>query len=513
MAAAAEAFHCSGGAADCPPSVHVVGRPITRENGDLCGEYVYAGVHGGRAAYRKRGAATAIRYVPQLGRWVMDRQGLRDSDVCVAYADDCVNTEHPGRPELLWHVWETRAQAHVADADLAAVDAPAVVSLVGRAQGRENSAVAGEYELFAVHHGRPAYRQRHEDVMIRYMAAPEDRWLITTAAVGNFCSAFADGGGAPHPGFATMQWHFWEQQRGAWICDPSTKTLASPSTVHLIGRAATAENARICGTYHLAGAHDGMPIFVQPGTQKVMRYSAKTDRWLVDCDGLAAPSLVSRLYQWILSGDAAAATERCSAFAPANGTAHPGCCMLEWQVWEARAGRHVPDPWVRATTAPLALHVCGRDPVRENCDIDGEYMLVGTHCGRPAYVKNGTRLAIRYWAPMRRWVIDREGLRNSDLCVAYADDLGEAEHPGNSGPWHVFESSKGCHLADPHVAVVVPTDAPTALHSPVVAVAGGLGKRGPCNPQMPDAKRTRFEGYVSAGGSATGQSWLASLGG
>lgn len=93
-----------------PSSFHIVGRAAGRENADLCGEYVYAGSHAGRPAYLKRGAATAVRYAPRCGRWVIDRHGLRDSDVCVAFADDD-GSQHPARVELLWHIWDSRSEA------------------------------------------------------------------------------------------------------------------------------------------------------------------------------------------------------------------------------------------------------------------------------------------------------------------------------------------------------------------------------------------------------------------
>lgn len=504
----------------CPRTLQIVGRAKTRENADLCGEYVHAGVHAGRAAYRKRGAATAIRYSPRCRRWVIDRSGLRDSDICVAYADACVNSQHPAHAELVWHIWDSRAQAHLPDAEVAALDAPGTLSLVGRAVGRENHAAVGEYELQAVHHGRAAYRQRNGDAVIRFHA-PEGRWLLSAAgAVGNVCSAFAEGAGAIHPGCPELVWQFWENQRNAFLPDPATKTLTCPTLLHIVGRAAHAENARICGTYHLAGAHDGRPLYVQPGSQKIIRYSAKSNRWLIDCDGLAEPSLLSRLYQWILNGDSSSASDQCSAFADALTTPHPGFCALEWQVWETRLGRHNFDPCVRATTAPLAVQVRGRDPSRENADITGEYMLAGTHSGHPAYLQSGTRTALRYWPPMSRWVVDRDGLRSSAHAVAYVDDRGDAEHPAQSGLWHVFESSRGCHLADPSVTVAIPTDAPTTLQAavaptaPAVPMADGacgahkrlLGSPGPA-----DVKRLRPD-YYPGGAQLYGASRFAPCG-
>mmetsp|Transcript_51685 Transcript_51685/g.160020 ORF Transcript_51685/g.160020 Transcript_51685/m.160020 type:complete len:519 (+) Transcript_51685:80-1636(+) len=460
------------GGNNLPHSLHVVGRSPARENGDICGEYVRVDLHQGSAVYQKPGATMAISYWRPMRRWVIDREGLRESEVCVAYADDATGCGHPGNAHLIWHVWDAAAQAHVPDTDIMAVDAPATVAFVGRDAGRENSGVNGEYELLDVRYSRPAYRHRCADTVIRYYA-PEDRWLVSAAAeTGNVCSAFAEAAGAPHPGLPELEWHFWEAQRGAFVPDLAARASAAPARVHVLGRCPQAENARICGTYHLAGVREGRPVYVQPGSHAVIRYSAKHDWWLIDCDGSAEPTLSSRLYQWVLNGDSTLASDRCSAYCEAQGTEHPGHSMLEWKVWDTQGGRHNFDPWVRVTTAPLALRVSGRGSARENGDIDGDYMLAGTHIGRAAYRKIGSGVAIRYWQPMRRWIVDREGLRNTDCCVAYADGAANAEHPASTGSvWHVFETSRGCHIADPRVTICVPDDAPLELPPALAPVA------------------------------------------
>uniref|UniRef100_A0A7S4TAI7 Uncharacterized protein n=1 Tax=Alexandrium monilatum TaxID=311494 RepID=A0A7S4TAI7_9DINO len=447
-----------------PRTVRVLGRSKAQENSDICGEYALAGVHLGSAVYQKAGSSAAIRYWQPMRRWVIDREGIRESEVCVAYADDLEGLGHPAHAQLIWNVWDATAQAHLADPAVTVSDAPAVLSFVGRSVGCENSSAAGEYDLLEMCHGRPAYRHRGGPTVIRYHA-PEDRWLLSAVAEsGNVCSAFAEAMGTPHPGFPELQWHFWEGKKNAFVLDPAVAALSAPALLHVVGRSPEAENARICGTYRLAGVYDGRPVYMRPDTRAVIRYAAKHNWWLIDCDGCAEPTLSSKLYQWILCGDAGAARDRCAAYCEALSSDHPGYSNLEWKVWDTRSGRHNADLWVRATTAPLMLRVSGRSAVRENGDIDGDYVLAGTHLGRPAYRRPGSSFAIRYWPAMRRWLIDREGLRNADTCVAYAEGPAGAEHPASSGfQWFVYETSRGRHLADPSVTVSVPPGAPQEL--------------------------------------------------
>jgi len=59
---------------------------------------------------------------------------------------------------------------------------------------------------------------------------------------------------------------------------------------------------------------------------------------------------------------------------------------------------------------------------------------------------------IRYWPGEDRWIIDLEaGFHGGDIANAYADAKG-AETPGNSELlWHVWETSRGRHVADEDV--------------------------------------------------------------
>jgi hypothetical protein len=500
-----------GDAACCPRSMHVVGRSAGQENSDICGEYVHAGQHQGFAVYQKLGSATVIRYLPSMHRWVIDRAGVRDSDVCVAWASDSTGSMHPARADLIWHVWDVTSQVHVMDANLVTFTAPAKVTLVGRAANRENASANGEYTLAGVCHSRPLYQHKNGSAVLRFHSN-EGRWLISSVFdSGNMCCAYAEGESISHPGSPELQWHFWEPQLGKFSVDLATRTLTAPRMLHVMGRSAENGNARICGTYYLAGAWEGRSLYVQPGTQTVIRYSGKTDRWLIDCEGLAEPSLMSKLYHWILTGDTSAASERCTAYAQACGTQHPGFCDLQWQVWDSLSGRHNRDLKVRATTAPLAVRIAGRLAASENSDINGDYMLQTTHLGRPAYQKVGGRTMIRFWPPSGRWVIDREGLRNTDSCVAYADGPQQNnDHPPTDGAaWYVWETSRGGHFLDQGLAASVPADAPAELPPPAPAT----NKRGPAAPPV-DHKRRRLDAAAAAEARAVrpdglaGKRWL-----
>ena len=195
-------------------------------------------------------------------------------------------------------------------------------------------------------------------------------------------------------------------------------------------------------------------------------------RWLIDFDALAEPGILGRILQWAFNGSEA--SDACSAYADARGSSHPGHVDLEWHIWENSQNRAVLDPCVRATSAPWKLHVSGRGQTHENGDICGEYLLVGLHKGWPAYQKPGVSMAIR--REKSRWVIDREGLRDSLTCVAYASATPGFEHPGDGGSrrWHVYESCSGCHALD--LAIQIRVDDPGET-------SGG----------EPNAKRQRME--------------------
>eukprot|EP00428_Durinskia_dybowskii_P025399 CAMPEP_0170241890 /NCGR_PEP_ID=MMETSP0116_2-20130129/20716_1 /TAXON_ID=400756 /ORGANISM="Durinskia baltica, Strain CSIRO CS-38" /LENGTH=533 /DNA_ID=CAMNT_0010492735 /DNA_START=24 /DNA_END=1622 /DNA_ORIENTATION=- len=491
-----------------PEVVQVAGRAATRENSSLCGEYLFAGMHAGRPAYRKRGSDTAIRYHPSHRRWVIDRDGLRDSDICVAYADAIASrcsgpALHPADSGLQWHVWETPAAAHVLDMDLVVLDAPRHLSFVGR-----SPAAAGRYELVGVHHGRPSYRQIGGAGYVIRFYGPDSRWLLAAPGnVGTTCSAFAEGADLAHPASGDMLWRFWDGTRKAFYPDVSAKALSCPPAVHIVGRLTVNDDPKLCGTYQLTGTHDGKPMYSLPGTRNILRFSARCDRWLIDCEGMEKSEksgIFSRLRNFIFNSDEAASGERCNAYADARGSLHPGVLALEWHVWESRSGRFWQDTAFRCTTAPLVVNVRGRDPSRDNAEVCGDYLLVGAHSGRPAYVKRDSRMALRFWSPASRWCIDPEGLRESDCCAAFMDDAGAEDHPAEPGKWHVFETSRGRHLPDPCVVASVPADAPSTWQTilgaaaPAVQSAGCsvpiLGqKRAPLDEHGGDSKRLRVD--------------------
>lgn len=168
--------------------------------------------------------------------------------LCAAPYSTCPGHQHtPGHGAFIFSssrspttYARTAAEAHVADADIAAVNCPGTLSLIGRAEGRENHAVVGEYDLAGVHHGRPAYRQRCGDAVLRYHA-PEGRWLLAAAgAAGNVCSAFADGSAAAHPACGELAWHFWEVRRSAFVADPAVRTAFGRAIRKRVRRAAGA---------------------------------------------------------------------------------------------------------------------------------------------------------------------------------------------------------------------------------------------------------------------------------
>eukprot|EP00438_Fugacium_kawagutii_P022359 Skav233085 [mRNA] locus=scaffold1963:12216:23022:- [translate_table: standard] len=324
---------------------------------------------------------------------------------------------------------------------------PASLRLGGRPKAAENSDVCGDYVRSSqMNEGRAVYLQVGSNTAMFFRRGC---WVVDREGVrdSQMAACYAKDNGQMLP--IGLAWSVWKSKVNDFVHDPNL----------------TACNARICGTYHLVGLREQRPLYLLPGKKAVIRYDPESDRrsgtfvahlWLIDFDALAEPGILGRILQWAFKS---AGTDTCSAYADARGTSHPAHVELEWHVWEARQARGVLDPCVRATSAPLKLQVSGRGVMQENGDICGEYFLVGLHKGWPAYQKTGLAMAIR--KEKNRWVIDREGLRDSLMCVAYANATPGFQHAGDGGSqqWHVYESRSASHALD--LAIQVRVDEPS----------------------------------------------------
>lgn len=451
---------------DVPDVVRVVGRSRRRENADLNGEYRICGTCQGKPAYRKPGTTVVIRYWPPQDRWLIDREGLRESDICNAFAEQR-GAPHPATEELIWHVWETSRKRHVADPGLLVTTAPETVQCEGRLIGKENDALCGEYTLVGLHQGKVAYQKLGTQHAIRYWP-PGDRWLVDFEGLrdADLCNGYCDARGTSHPGQVSMVWHVWETTRGRHIVDEGVRTFVAPRSIEMLGRDTCLENHAVNGTYHLLGLHEGKPAYKQGSTGHTIRYWPAEDRWLVDAEGLRDSDI-------------------CNVFADACGTDHPGYSHLVWHIWDSGRRRHMPDATMRATVAPRVLEVAGRDAAKENHAINGVYHLAAIHAGKPAYKKVGGspgNHVIRYWPSEDRWLIDAEGLRELDVANAYANAHG-ADHPGVPALiWHVWETSRGRHLVDEDVVAAEAPPTPLVRGGPADPAASYKGKENQLSP-------------------------------
>mmetsp|Transcript_106887 Transcript_106887/g.189964 ORF Transcript_106887/g.189964 Transcript_106887/m.189964 type:complete len:456 (+) Transcript_106887:31-1398(+) len=423
---------------DPPQVVNVVGRHKERENQDLQGEYHMIGNVHGRPAYRKAGTRTVIRYWPVADRWLIDREGVQESDVCNAYAEQG-GARHPAVEELVWRVWETQHRQHVRDPEFLVTAAPSAIQVLGRASGKENWALNGEYKLVGLHQGKVAYQKAGKfKHAIRYWRIG-DRWLIDLEGLRDVdvCNAYADAQGTSFPGESRLNWHIWDSTRQRHVADSGLCTVVTPSCIELVGREAPKENEAMIGSYHLIGLHAGQPAYMKAdGSGHAIRYWPREERWLIDLDGLRD-------------------TEVCNAYAEASGSGshmHPGHLNVVWHVWETSRGRHLTDPAVRTFVAPHFVRLSGRDPYKENSTLNGDYELVKIVEGKPAYKKADSDHVIRYWPAEERWIIDLEaGFHGGDVANSFADAKG-ADNPGNSELlWYVWETSRGRHVADEDV--------------------------------------------------------------
>jgi len=249
------------------------------------------------------------------------------------------------------------------------------------------------------------------------------------------CNAFAEGHGASHPAAPGLLWHVWDSARCAHMPDASVSVIVAPAVVEVQGRDGPKENVGMNGTYHLFGMHAGRPAYMKAdGSGHSIRYWPREDRWLIDFDGLRNADV-------------------CNAYAESQGAvSHPVELGLSWNVWESAVGRHLPDPSVRAFVAPHWVRVSGRDRGKENTAINGDYTLVALVEGKAAYKKEGSAHVIRYWRAEDRWIIDLEhGFSGGDVANAYADAKG-ADNPGNADLiWHVWDTGQMRHVVDDDV--------------------------------------------------------------
>jgi len=437
---------------ELPASLHVLGHE-NRESKYICGEYIRRGLASNDSypVYNKRGSDQTISF--RQGRWLIAREGRPESDLCFAWAE-ASGSSFPCM-KLSWKVWDKAAREFVAAPEVKVFEAPSSLSVCGRDQEKWANEVNGEYSLVGLDNGRPLYRKADgKTSVIRYLES-EGRWLFSAGYHReNQCVAYAEARNSPlwHPGCGTLEWHFLADA-GHWLPDRAVHVLDVPLKCHVMGRNDQAGNDRICGTYQLAGLGDGLPVYTRPGTNAMIRYSLKTDMWLIDCDALAEPGMLGRFLQWLQKGDAIQADDKCSAYAQAKGTAHPGHLELEWAVWEPQRGCHVTDPCVRSFAAPEAISVGGRAEEAENSDICGDYQLVGLHVCWPAYRKPKEQHAVRFCPMARRWAIDREGFRDSALCVAFAEAAPGAQHPGGTFQWNVYDHRTGQFAVDATLSI------------------------------------------------------------
>jgi len=419
---------------DCvPATITVTGRNKERENQDLQGVYHrIKGLHHGRPAYRKVGATTCIRYWSPADRWLIDREGLQESDTCNAYAEKC-GSPHPAQEDIVWCVWETSHRAHVRDPELLVTSAPPSLQVIGRQLGKENWALNGEYQLVGLRQGRVAYQKVNAQHAIRYWGLG-DRWLIDFEGLRDVdvCNAYADARGASHPGTPELEWHVWDSARSKHVQDNCLQCIVAPAVVEVVGREAPKENVSMNGSYYLCGLHAGRPAYMKTdGSGHAIRYWPREDRWLLDLDGLRDADI-------------------CNAYAEARGGHyHPGSLDIVWNVWETSRGKHLTDDCVRSLIAPHSVRVSGRDPQKENAALNGEYILHSIVEGKASYKKEKQNHVMRYWASEDRWIIDLEaGYSGGDIANAYADAKG-AEDPGSTELiWHVWETSRGRHVID-----------------------------------------------------------------
>eukprot|EP00746_Dinoflagellata_sp_MGD_P087290 gnl/MRDRNA2_/MRDRNA2_34637_c0_seq1.p1 gnl/MRDRNA2_/MRDRNA2_34637_c0~~gnl/MRDRNA2_/MRDRNA2_34637_c0_seq1.p1 ORF type:complete len:959 (+),score=117.30 gnl/MRDRNA2_/MRDRNA2_34637_c0_seq1:112-2988(+) len=413
-----------------PEVLRVVGRDNSRENASLNGEYRITQMHEGKPIYQKLGTTVVIRYWPREQRWLIDKDGNRQSDVCNAFAEQR-RARHPAVDDLIWHVWESAHSRHMVDPSFFVTTNPETIQCRGRRAGKENDRINGEYTLVGLHQGKVAYQKLGTQHVIRYWPQ-DDRWLIDFEGLRDcgVCNAFCDADGTSHPGHGTLHWNIWETTRGKHIPDPDVRTFTAPGSCEMIGQEIISDNVTINGTYELMGLHDGKPWYQQGVNGHCIKFNFEKHQWQLDPEDFGGV---------------------CKAFAEVADTEHPGSKDLVWHVWAIACRRYITDAAMKSFTAPRFVEIKGRAKGKSNRSINGLYHVCGFHKGLPAYRKVGkvpSNHTIRYWPPADQWIIDAEGIRDIGLANAWAH-ANCADHPGYpSLIWHVWEQSWGQHLAD-----------------------------------------------------------------
>lgn len=467
MAASSEAAGASGAhgvgatavtsaaAEGVPEKVTLVAGSVAK--GGIYNEYVFSYMYNGRAVYKVAGTSYAMYYA-STGRWVIDPCGVSDSEIYVAVAHDThvvaadtPSRKHPCFPDLVWQLFDAAAHVWQEDRRVAVLDAPSLCSVAGG-----SPCVGGEYELVGMHLGRPSYQQKGGNATLMYHE--HKRWMLYTGSGDGDSHAFCEAQESFHPGAPGLTWHTWDAEGKAFRASAHFGVVAdAPLRVHLLAGPASLDavaSSPLRGTYVLAGAYAGYPYYWRPGTQTVLRHAIRDDRWLIDMDALAEPSLLSK-FQRLLGGEAGGDSDRCNAFADACGSKHPGHPGLEWQTVDSRSTRFVHDPWVRSTTAPLLVKVRGESSL-------DDYSAIGSFDGRIVYQKVGANRFLRYHSLSQRWLLTASLSDSPDCpCSAYAERARET--PLGAGPWHMRDPARGTFYQSQHLAVVAHPEAPKAL--------------------------------------------------
>jgi hypothetical protein len=116
-----------------------------------------------------------------------------------------------------------------------------------------------------------------------------------------------------------------------------------------------------------------------------------------------------------------------------------------------------------ATSAPLSIEVSHNRTNRENCDLIGEYRFVGCYNRFPAYQKQSSQISM-YFSKSGKWVIDRNGMQDLGVCVAYLDCAHGLEHPANTwNSWHVWQKSSRVFALDSALVATASSDTAGSL--------------------------------------------------